>query len=171
MPSKLNVSDALKNPGQSFPFNADCEIEEMEIFGDSVLLTDVTCKGTMVGGIDTVGFEGEADATVTTRCARCRDEIVRPLHAQVDAVYSRVPDPEDPDLYSFEAYTVDLTDAIRDALVLELPMRFLCSEDCKGLCPKCGTNLNTGTCTCQEGVDDSNPFAALRSIVVNNEEV
>ena len=93
------------------------------------------------------------------------------LNAEMDAQYARQINPEDPDLYSFEGSKADLTDAVRDALLLELPYRFLCSEDCKGLCPSCGVNLNLGSCTCQEGAEVTNPFSALKAIVQNNEEV
>ena len=89
----------------------------------------------------------------------------------MDALFARQIDPEDPDLYAFEGSKADLTDAVRDALLLELPYRFLCSEDCKGLCPTCGVNLNLGACTCQEGGNVTNPFSALKAIVQNNEEV
>ena len=90
---------------------------------------------------------------------------------EMEAVFARQPDPNDPDQYAFEGYTVDLSEAVKDALVLQLPMRFLCKEDCRGLCPKCGVNLNTGSCSCREGEDDVNPFSVLRSIVENDEEV
>ena len=93
-----------------------------------------------------------------------------PITAEIHAEFTREPDPEDPDQYCFEASELELTDAIKDALLLELPIRFVCSENCKGLCSQCGINLNTGTCKCQKE-DIMNPFAALRSIVENNEEV
>jgi len=46
---------------------------------------------------------------------------------------------------------VDLTDDIRQQIVMEYPMKPLCREDCKGVCPQCGQNLNEGTCSCKEG--------------------
>lgn len=172
MASTLNVSNALKNPGQQYPFTADAVIEEMDVLGDPVRFTDVAVKGIFVGSGETVSLEADVTATVSSRCARCLTEVTRPIAAEMRAEFAHEPDPEDPDQYGFEASTLELTDAIRDALVLELPLRFLCTEDCKGLCPQCGTNLNTGTCTCHMGDDDSNPFAALRSMIVdNNEEV
>jgi len=170
--STLNVMNALKNPGQQYPFTADAVIEEMDVLGDPVRFTDVAVSGIFVGAGETVSIEADVTATVTSRCARCLTEVTRPIAAEMRADFTRQPDPEDPDQYCFEASTLELTDAIRDALVLELPLRFLCSEDCKGLCSECGTNLNTGTCKCQKEIDDSNPFAALRSMIVdNNEEV
>ena len=172
MASTLKVTNALKNPGQEYPFTADAVLEEMDVLGDPVRFVDIAAKGVYVGMGETVSLEAEVTATVVSRCARCLTEVVLPITAEMHAEFAHEPDPEDPDQYCFEASTLELTDAIRDALVLELPLRFLCSEDCKGLCSKCGTNLNTGTCTCQEGDDDTNPFAALRSMIVeNNEEV
>jgi uncharacterized protein len=170
--STLRVIDALKNPGQEYAFTADAVLEEMDVMGDPVRFSDIAAKGTYVGTSESVSIEAEVTATVVSRCARCLGEVTFPVVAQMQAVYAHEPDPEDPDQYGFEGSSLELTDAIKDALVLELPLRFLCSEDCKGLCVKCGVNLNTGTCTCQKDDDELNPFAALRSMIVdNNEEV
>ena len=63
---------------------------------------------------------------------------------------------------------IDLAPIIQAALLLDVPYVPLCSEDCTGLCPTCGANLNEGDCGCaaatEEEVDASNPFAALRSL-------
>lgn len=172
MASTLNVTNALKNPGQEFAFTADAVLEEMEVLGDPVRFENIAASGTYFGSGESISLEVKVTATVVSRCARCLEEVVLPITAEMHADFAHEPDPEDPDQYCFEASTLELTDAIRDALVLELPLRFLCSEDCKGLCSQCGTNLNTGTCTCHKGDDDMNPFAALRSLIVdNNEEV
>ena len=172
MASTLRVIDALKNPGQEFPFTADAQIEEMDVLGDPVSFADIAVKGTLVGTGETVGIEAAVTATVTSRCARCLEEVTLDIAAEMKVEFASQPDPDNPDQYLFEGTTVDLTEAVKDALLLEIPIRFLCSEDCKGFCTKCGTNLNTGSCSCQEGDDEMNPFAALRSIIVeNNEEV
>lgn len=171
MASTLNVTKALQNPGQEFPFEADCVIDEMEVLGDPVLFTDAKASGLIVGASQNLSVTGEATANVVTRCSRCLEEVRFPISAKLDAEFTRQPDPEDPDQYVFEASSIDLTDAIRDALTLELPLRVLCKEDCKGLCPKCGVNLNTGSCSCPKGSGKPNPFEALKSIVENHEEV
>ena len=69
----------------------------------------------------------------------------------------------DSDAYPIAGTEIELMDLVKDAVVLDLPMRFLCKEDCKGLCPKCGANRNEHPCNCLEG-DDDNPFAALRDL-------
>ncbi len=172
MASTLRVGDALKNPGQEFPFTADSEISEMDVLGDPVHFENIAVSGTVVGTSESVSVKAEIRANVESLCARCREKVSSPIVAEMDAEFVREPDSENPDLYAFEGTTVDLSQAISDALILALPFRFLCKEDCKGLCPKCGANLNTGSCSCpKDEEDDSNPFAALRMIVDHNEEV
>ncbi len=171
MPAIVDVSRALKVPGQAYAFEARPELEEMEVLGDPVRFEDVTASGEFTGAEERVSVRGEVSAAVTSRCAKCLSPVTIELQAKLEAVYARQPDPEDPDLYLFEGSKIDLTDAARDALILELPYRFLCSEDCRGLCPKCGKNLNLGPCTCQEGLNVTNPFSALKAIVQNDEEV
>ena len=171
MSALLDVSAALKNPGQAYAFDVQPELEEMEVLSDPVRFEDVVAVGEFFGTGERVSVRGQVTATVTSRCAKCLEPVTIPLHAEMDALFARQIDPEDPDLYLFEGSKADLTDAVRDALLLELPYRFLCSEDCKGLCSQCGVNLNLGTCTCQEGLNVDNPFSALKAIVQNDEEV
>lgn len=167
----MDVSRALKNPGQAYAFEARPELEEMEVLGDPVRFEEIAASGELIGAEERVSVRGEITAAVTSRCAKCLAPVTLELCAKLDAVYARQPDPDDPDIYLFEGSKLDLTDAARDALLLELPYRFLCSEDCKGLCPHCGKNLNLGACTCQEGLSVANPFSALKAIVQNDEEV
>ena len=171
MSAMLDVSKALSFPGQVYRFEAAPVIEEMEVLNDPVSFEDVIVKGEFFGSGERISIRGNVDATVTSRCAKCLEPVTIQVQAELDAQYVRILDPEDPDLYAFEGSKADLTDAVRDALLLELPYRFLCSEDCKGLCSGCGVNLNLGTCTCQEGGEVINPFSALKAIVQNNEEV
>ena len=168
----MDVTQALKKPGQAFSFEEQVEVEPMEYLSDPLAFKDVNVKGEYVcAGDDRISVKAEVNARAETRCSRCLDPVAIPVRADVDALYVRQPDPDDPDLYSYDSSTVVLTDAVRDALLLNMPLRVLCSEACRGLCPRCGINLNRGTCTCQEGAEVTNPFSALKNIVLNDEEV
>ena len=149
MGSTLNVTEALKHPGQGYPFQADVSLEDMIVLDDPVRLATVHVEGTLMGSGEAISVLATAAAEISTRCSKCLEPMRMGLEAELDVRYMRVPDPEDPDLYAYDASTIDLTDPVRDALTLEMPLRFLCSEDCKGLCVKCGVNLNTGPCPCQ----------------------
>ena len=143
----LNVSNALKHPGQVYPFEAALELEEMEVLSDIVRFEEIHAEGEYFFAEEKLSLKANVDAFVCTRCSKCLEDVRQPIRAKADAVFTRQPDPDDPDLYSFEASTLELTVAVRDALLLDLPIRFLCSEDCKGLCPQCVVNLNNGSCT------------------------
>ena len=70
---------------------------------------------------------------------------------------------EDAGLIGFRGEEIDLTEGIQEQVVLNLPMRPLCREDCKGLCAACGADLNLGECNCRRQPPDG-PFAALRHL-------
>ena len=168
----LDVGKALKNPGQVYPFQSGVELEEMEVLSDPVHFTNVNLEGEFFcTGDHRVSLRADARAVAETRCSRCLEPVQVPVEAQIDALYARESDPDDPDLYTFEGNAIELTDAARDALLLELPLQIFCKPDCKGLCPVCGTNLNHSTCSCQEGNVATGPFSALKDYVLNNEEV
>jgi len=168
----LDVGNALKNPGQVYSFEAAIELPEMEILGDPVRFEGIDVRGEyFCTGDSRISLRAGVTAEVHTRCSRCLEPVQEAVHAEIDALYAKQPDPDDPDLYTFEAHALELEDAVKDALLLALPLQFFCKPDCKGLCPVCGGNLNHNTCTCQEGNVVTGPFSALKDYVLSNEEV
>ena len=87
---------------------------------------------------------GRVCTPATLRCSRCLRAFERPLDVK-QFVYHKELHGED---------FVDLTDQMREDIILELPQRALCAEDCKGLCPHCGKDLNQGSCRCKQSRGD-----------------
>lgn len=168
---QIDVSRALKDPGQSYPFEATDELEPMTVLEDPVRFTAVRLNGQMVGAGEAVRVYAAVEADVQSRCALCLEPVTKHLSADIDALFAREPDPEDPDQYPLDGYKIDVTDLAREALLLELPLRLVCSENCKGICPSCGVNRNIAPCTCQEGGERQNPFSALSELLTEDEEV
>lgn len=116
---------------------------------------------------DEVGIlvNGELSGQVVAQCARCVREVVFPLHIAYTAVYKEVPDEENGE-YFIENNTIDLSKMLFDEISLHMPLQFLCSEECKGLCPVCGKNLNTEGCACSLHEKESalNSFAKLKGL-------
>lgn len=89
-------------------------------------------------------------------CRRCLAPVVVPIVADVDALFSQDPDAlEDPSSYPLarDALVIDLRPAVREELLLAVPRWVVCREDCRGLCPRCGKDLNAGACGCPAPVD------------------
>ena len=104
----------------------------------------------MEKNLSTVTFKGTIARHVEHVCARCLKEVKENL--------------SDPVEYSYDSTNVDEIDTladIRDDLILSHPERYLCKDDCKGLCPNCGTDLNAAKCRCSSR-QSQNPFSKLQ---------
>lgn len=127
---------------------------------------DVTLTNT---GTAIVGM-GKVSLPVLATCARCLVEFPTLIEAEVDGFYitpgndEGLPEEQETE-YIDSDHRIDILPAIMAALVLEAPFAPLHDEECKGICSGCGADLNEGPCACEEQVDDSHPFAALRGIL------
>ena len=98
-------------------------------------------------------------------CDRCGTDVNREFHYNFEhyPVTSLSGDQND-DYIETPDYTIDIDELVRDDILLELPSKYLCSNECKGLCPKCGINLNEKTCGCT--VKETDPrLEALRKLI------
>jgi uncharacterized protein len=99
-------------------------------------------------------------------CDRCAKEFERDFSVPLEAVLTtelQSEDSEDENLFELVGDCVDLDDVITTAFVLNMDQKFLCRDDCKGLCPTCGADLNEGSCGCRPEVDPR--FAALQQLL------
>ena len=94
-------------------------------------------------------------------CRRCLTEVSGELGCEVVEVFDKHPEPEQ--TYPLQGDHLDLEPLARDAVVLGLPLAPLCREECRGLCPSCGANLNEGDCACEPGLNDPR-WAALDAL-------
>jgi uncharacterized protein len=110
-------------------------------------------------------WQGSLRTVVAGECRRCLAPVTMPVTAEFGALFSQGADAEDdPDCYAVspDASVIDLTPAVREELVLAAPAFLECREDCKGLCPRCGRDLNLGPCDCPPVTDPR--WAALEGL-------
>jgi uncharacterized protein len=107
-------------------------------------------------------------------CDRCTKEFQSVITSNYRMIYLFLQHPEDTDnekvdvVYLHpETDKIDLRDDIRDYILLAVPMKKLCSEECKGLCPKCGKNLNDGPCNCKDEKVDPR-WEPLQQLIIKN---
>ncbi len=110
--------------------------------------------------LDDIHVAGELSASLELACARCLEPVVRDVRRSFDLLYRprgsdagheelSVTDAE-ADIGYYTAEGVLLEDILREQVLLAVPLKVVCSEECKGLCPRCGQNLNQGACACPE---------------------
>jgi uncharacterized protein len=120
----------------------------------------------------TVMVRGRVSGTVGAMCARCTEpttlELSQPVNVVLKPETDRSSDEtEDVDYGFYDGREVDCDAVAQDALVEGIPYNFLCKEDCKGLCPSCGVNLNQGSCDCtEEKAHGDERFAILRGLKI-----
>jgi uncharacterized protein len=112
-------------------------------------------------------FSGRVAGETNVPCRRCLTEVGVSVDEEAHFIYSSQGEDsaDDPDVYAFDAASsrLDLKPAIRETWLLTVPGFAECRDDCKGLCPTCGIDLNTGTCDCVPAAAESR-WDALRSI-------
>ena len=97
-------------------------------------------------------WRGHMSGAVKTACRRCLTDLTCPVEADVSVMFSTDPDAaDDPSVYPVPeaSRSVDVRPVIREELALTAPAFALCREDCAGLCPKCGADLNAGSHACK----------------------
>lgn len=117
------------------------DIPSCEIFGAVKVSGTITLTGE-----HSCYVEGEVDFTIKGECTRCLSDAVNVYVAD----FKEALEENNPDGYSVKNDTVDLSIIVDDIIAMNVPVSFLCREDCKGLCAGCGTNLNDGECKCKK---------------------
>ena len=155
----INVAQQLKEPiGTVREYELDGAVE---IKGKESRVTGEVCLTRTDRGIL---VKARLDSEVEVTCSRCLREFNRSFELGFEEEYlqtvdlisgTRLPLPGESGCFTIDQrHVMDLTEAVRQYALLSIPMKTLCQEDCAGLCPGCGHNLNLGPCQCPaEGVD------------------
>jgi len=170
---QIDLSALRAQPGQPLRFtmtgvleslSGPSEDEEEPLVPDPVR---VDVQAAFVDGVCWV--DGSIEGWAVLRCGRCLAEFRHPFRAPFSVKYRRgaVDEPDEETLPEGEYLVLD--EKLRETVLLALPMRPLCREDCPGLCPRCGRFLGEGSCACRD--DDIDPrLAQLAALLKNGEK-
>jgi len=158
---------------------SDIPLEGLEIDSESsvesdALLTPVRARLRIEKHETEVLVKGDLTAEAKLQCGRCLKDFFKLLSVPVEAVYHPVKELEEEDTHEIKSEELDLDFysgdeldldvLLQEQIELNLPMKPLCSENCQGLCPECGTDLNTVRCSCK--LEKTDPrFAALKKLL------
>ena len=155
---KINIARLRKELGAREDF-AFIWKERFDL-GEAFLTKPVQVQGYVVNtGGNILSLFMSISTEVALACSRCLDQVIVPLDLTVTDQYCHEEDrpqffaDEEEDaatVFFFKEDSLDLQQAIRENLLLGLPMRVLCTPDCPGLCPSCGQNLKEGSCNCRK---------------------
>ena len=162
----LGLSKIIDCPGASLPFSVSVDLRDL-CYGVSYPVTEpVVASGTVRNTAGVLMMEGELSTTIHGLCDRCATPFDREITFPINVVLvTELASEENEDEWVFplEGDSADLDDIVRTVFVLNLDSKLLCKDDCKGLCCRCGKNLNDGPCNCQKELDPR--FAALKQLL------
>lgn len=139
----------------------DMDLSEVELDGVKPFCAPVKVRARLQSFAGSVLVEAELDFSVTMPCDRCCDLVTREFSPRFShTVVRELVSGEDEDLIVAPEERLDLDGLLTEDILLDMPSKFLCKPDCKGLCPVCGVNRNHTACNCAPA-RPAGPFAAL----------
>lgn len=149
---KINIAKIKQAKGLSQTFLVEENGQDFAFDGEMIKFLSpikVKCEITNTGEIFTVN--GSFETRLGLQCGRCLEEFVLPMEVAFDAAFAL--QSEDEEIRLLDGDEIILDEIINEALLLDLPLKFLCNEECKGLCPQCGCNQNEKACFCSKPID------------------
>ena len=162
----LGLSKIIDCPGASVSFSVSIDLSDL-LYGETYPVSEpVLAEGAVRNTAGVLVMTGTLHTTIHGVCDRCAADFDKFVEFPLDVVLvTELSNEENEDEWVFplEGDSADLEDIIRTVFVLNLDSKLLCKEDCKGLCCRCGRNLNDGPCNCQKELDPR--FAALKQLL------
>ncbi|MSP14088.1 MAG: DUF177 domain-containing protein [Chloroflexi bacterium] len=169
-----SVSQLLKSlVGTTRIFDLDEDIKNLD--EDVHPISNLVGRIRMVRTVDGILVTGKLKMTVEEECVRCLEPVAVPVKSDVEEEFVPtidletgatlpIADGQDEALLIDERHMLDLSEVIRQDILLAIPVHPLCRSDCKGLCVTCGQDLNEGSCDCREEQADPR-WEALRDLL------
>jgi uncharacterized protein len=169
---RIEVSGLLKETGQSMPLQDRVDLDTVVFQGEDIGFTGpVDVKGSMINAGEYLELSVQVRGQASLHCGRCAESYGEAFDFDLKLRFARSAD-LDHDILGFSGEWIDIDPYLATEIVTRLPIRRLCSDECKGLCPVCGLNLNQASCDCiiESNEAAQNPFAVLKGFVDDSDE-
>lgn len=162
----LDVKPVLRDPEVHLPFRFSMDLSDLEFGGRYPVSRPVTVEGEVYSTADVLQLNLVARTTLDAVCDRCGKAFLQEKEVPYSCMLAQeLQDEENDEIVLLEQDKVDVAELARTAFILGMDTKTLCSEDCKGLCPRCGADLNLGPCSCKKEQDPR--LAVLAKLLEN----
>ena len=160
----LDLEPIFNNEGMVKEFSFELDLSSQELSGTKPFVAPVRVSGSAGNYTGIVELRAKAVFELETSCDRCAKPITLPQETEIfHTLVTHLNDESNDELMLVNELRYDLDPLITEDIFLDLPSKLLCSEDCKGVCPRCGKDLNQGSCSCEKEVDPR--LAALKQLL------
>lgn len=144
---KLDLHEIIDVPGGRVPFEQDVDTGRLDFPSVAEYVSPPHAAGEVVNTAGVLSVRGEMTADMLCVCDRCGKLFPSFKSLELDALVVEG-EPEDETAFTLEGDLLDMDDVLETVFILDMETKFLCREDCKGVCPRCGKDLNEGPCSC-----------------------
>ncbi|MCR4925215.1 MAG: DUF177 domain-containing protein [Clostridiales bacterium] len=165
----INLENLFNNDGEILEVNTELDFSENEVSGVKPFVSPVKVKGNFVNNTGIVSIKAVAEFMYSAPCDRCATQVERKMTVPIEHFFAVSLNNDNNDDYILvEDMRLDFDELIYSDVYLSLPTKFLCKEDCKGLCSICGKNLNIAPCDCKKPMDSR--WAVLSQLLEDDDE-
>jgi len=161
---RLDLKSIIHTPDGRKTFQHQVDLSDLDFYGSKPITHPVLAEGSVTNHAGALVLEGTARSVLDLACDRCGKKFSREKVVALDSLVSNeLEDEEHDEIIFLEGTELDLDDVVTTAFILAMDTKNLCSDDCKGLCAKCGADLNVEACRCKPEVDPR--LAALAQLL------
>lgn len=167
----LDLSKIIDVPGGEVSFETSLDLSDLDFGGCCPAQEPVQAAGCVRNTAGVLMMSGSVHTRLHGVCDRCASDFEREVVFPLEAVLvTELASEENEDAWVFclEGNCAGLDDIVNSTFVLNMDTKLLCKPDCKGLCCRCGANLNLGPCDCQPETDPR--LAVLQQLLKNKEK-
>lgn len=154
---KINIAAIKDSQGETISFDFSVDAKTLQADDETLdFVGSIKVHGTATNNGKAILVQGEICTTVNLTCSCCLEPFLLAIQEEFLEEFNEQPQQEYPgeqdehDYVYYQGDEIPLDELVYDHILLALPMRLVCQDDCKGLCVKCGKNLNQAVCNCED---------------------
>jgi uncharacterized protein len=166
---QLDVARLKRSPGDCVHYDLTADIPPLEFSGEDITFAEpVKAVLDLINTGKLILVEGIVSGNLELCCSRCLKTFIYKFEVPIDEKYTMAPERKNEEILTFTGDFIDITPEVVSSIYLALPMKAICSDDCSGLCPVCGCNLNENSCKCDTG--DIDPRLRVLKDLLDNKD-
>ncbi len=166
---QLDLKKVFQQENFILPISVELDLSDEDIYDAFPITRPVSISGKVENQNSVVVLRYRAEVEYTRECDRCLELSTESFSLSFEHILTaEIEDDESDNLIYIPDFQLDFGELAREDIILEMPIKHLCRQECKGLCPKCGCNLNLGQCDCELGEPDPR-LAALRALLKSDD--
>lgn len=174
----IDLTEVLTSENKTLTMQTEPDMTEIAVGGEVFEILEMSPVYLTFTNIakGRAAIEGQAVIKLAMNCDRCLEPVEEKLVLQFSGkvhepgMVLETMEDEDDDQRFMEGYQLNIEDLLNNEIIINWPRKILCKPDCKGICMKCGRNLNTGTCECDTFIPDPR-MSVIKDIFLADKEV